>query len=164
MSAKINEIEMNLSELGVLTGLNLMALKKKLENVPIARTGPKGSTLYNLKVALRAIYVHGDDSLPALRLQREKAETRLAEAKAIKVELENAASEKTLVPMVEAQKMFGDLVGSFRTKILAIPSKAAFVVANMKNPGQIEKHLKEHICEALDALSQLSTEPTFESN
>jgi hypothetical protein len=36
--------------------------------------------------------------------------------------------------MAEAQKMFGDLVGSFRTKMLSIPSKVAFVVANMKDP------------------------------
>jgi phage terminase Nu1 subunit (DNA packaging protein) len=164
MMVKMNELVMNLSDLGALTGMNLMALKKKLESVPISGTGPKGSTLYNLKAALQAIYVHGDDSLSALRLQREKAETRLAEAKAIKVELENAASEKTLIPMAEAQKMFGDLVGSFRTKMLAIPSKAAFVVANMKSPGQIETHLKELICEALDALSQLSTEATSGSD
>lgn len=125
---KFKEQVINLSELGELTEINLMTLKEKLTNIPVVGNGPHSSTLFNLKAALQAIYVHADDSLSALRLQREKAETRLAEAKAIKVELENAASEKTLVPISEAQKMFGDLVGSFRTKMLAIPSKAAFAV------------------------------------
>jgi phage terminase Nu1 subunit (DNA packaging protein) len=152
---RVREIKLTLNELGFLTDLDQRNLKKKLAKI-VPENGPNGSTLYDLRPAVHAIFLEGDDSLPALKIQREKAETRLAEAKALKVELENATSEKELVPIAEVRKMYGDLLGNFRTRMLSIPSKAAFVLTHVKTPGEMEAHLTEMIHEALHALLELA--------
>ena len=150
---------MSLSELGVLTGYSFPTLKKKLENI-VPTDGPQSSLLYSLKDAIQVIYSESHDSLPELRLQREREETRLASARAKKIELQNAVLEKALVPFEDAERLYADLVTSFKARLLAVPSKAAYTLSSMRDPVDIETFLKELINEALDELTRRSQDET----
>ena len=126
--------------------IHARVLKNKLHSISPEKGG-QNSTLYPLKESVDAIYKKEKTDLAALKLQREKAEARLAEAKAIKVEMENAATEKSLIPLVEAEKTFGDLVVNFKTRLEALPSKATFMIKNMSNPKLYQfLHLKAVNC------------------
>jgi hypothetical protein len=153
----VKEIKLTLSELELLTGFSLLTLKKKLESVD-PQTGPNSAQLYPLKESVQALYCQGEDSLAGIKLKRELEETRLATARARKLELENAEKEKRIIPIDEAEAMYAELIGNFKNRILAIPSKSAFILANTNDPAEAEAHLTEVIAEAFDELTRKPAE------
>ena len=106
---RLSEIELSLSEMSALFNSDHATVKKRLATIPTTE-GPYKSILYPLKDSLDAFYSSDHSTLPALKLAREKAETRLAEAKAIKVEQENKKNAGELIEMQEAEHRYGEII------------------------------------------------------
>lgn len=152
---RVSEIKLSLSELMVLTDLSPKTLNKRLGDIePI--DGAFKSKLYPLKKAVQAIYVIGIDSVTELDISQKREEIRLTSARASKIEMENAVREKKLVPADDAINAYSDHVIKFKSKLLAIPSKAAHLLASILEPAQIQEALTQMIHEALDELSDSS--------
>jgi len=149
---RVSDIKLNMTELSVLTDLSMVTLKRKLESVE-STPGPLNSLLYPLKKAVHAVYVYGNDNLDELKINREREETRLASARAKKVELDNAEKEKKLIPIEDAESVYCDYVGKFKARLLVIPTKAAHLLTSTQSPGQIQSILTDLIHEALDELT-----------
>jgi hypothetical protein len=146
----------SINELMNLTGKSFRTIKKRLENLTPERDDGKGGIFYDLRVALPQIFKNDlapTKSLLDYRLLREKSEARLAEVKAKKLKLELDLMRKTLIPAAMAEKGWADLVSTFRSRMLALPSRAALLLYDMESIQEIETALTEFVYEALNELS-----------
>jgi phage terminase Nu1 subunit (DNA packaging protein) len=142
----------SITKLSELTGIDRRTCKKRLLTVtPII----KGSAhLYESTSALVMLYGNINGESNVFDLQQEQA--RLNHHKANKAELEADIIRGELIPTELVFDVQGNMVMNCRAKLLAIPTKAASMVHNMTNLGQIEAELKSHIYEALTELSEFN--------
>jgi hypothetical protein len=146
----------SINELMTLTGQCFRTIKKRLENLPPVKEAGNGGTFYDLRQALPKLYQLKDDepkSLIEYRVLREKSEAKLAESKSQKLRFELALMKKQFISIESAEKTWASLISSFRSRMLAIPSRAALIVSNHDTPQEVEATLKEFIHEALQELS-----------
>ena len=80
--------------------------------------------------------------------------TRLLKAQADKAELEVKTLLGTLVAAEEVEIIWSGLIARFRSRMLAIPTRAAHALLSLKEFHDMEQHLKEMIHSALDELSR----------
>lgn len=83
---------------------------------------------------------------------------RLLKAQADKTELEVKSLNGEVIPTDQAELLWSGLVAAFRAKMLALPSRCALRVMNLKTYPEIEGCLKEHVYEALTELSRYDPE------
>lgn len=83
--------------------------------------------------------------------------TRLTKAQADKVEMEIKVLEGKLLGSEIVEKVWSDMVLSFKSKILGMPSRAAFAVLSLNTPSEIEKMLEGIVYEALSELSNFES-------
>ena len=95
----------------------------------------------------------GDDK--ALASQR----TRLAKEQADAVALANAEKRKELLPRNEIVFAWQSLAAACRAKLLAIPTRLAPQIANLKKPAVVKEKLTTAIHEALAELGKTSVAP-----
>lgn len=92
-------------------------------------------------------YTDGD-----LDLGKERA--RLTYHQANIAELDEDVRRGELIPADVVERVWSDMVASFRAKVLSIPTKAAHQFVNLTNISEIQDALKEHHNEALLELSE----------
>lgn len=92
----------------------------------------------------------GDEGL--LDLQTERA--KLAKAQRQKLEREIATLDGKLIPAEDVERVWSGMIGAFRARMLALPSRLAPVVAAEVEPGSCFAALQAGIHEALTELSQ----------
>jgi len=145
----------SINELMTLTGKSFRTIKKRLESITPEQENGNCGTLYDLRKVLPLLYRPSAEpkSLTDYRILRDKSEARLAEAKAQKLRLEVGLMKKKLVPLEIAEKEWAALVSTFRSRMLALPSRASLIVHDLETPQEIEMTLKEFIHEALTELS-----------
>ena len=87
-----------------------------------------------------------------LDLGEERA--RLTHHQANIAELDERVQRGELIPAEIVERVWSDMVASFRAKILSIPTKAAHQFIALNNISEIQDALKEHHNEALLELSE----------
>lgn len=95
----------------------------------------------------------GDDR--ALASER----TRLAKEQADSMALANAEKRKEMLPRSEIVAGWQGLIAACRAKLLAIPTRLAPQIANLKKPTVVKEKLTEAIHEALAELGKTTVAP-----
>jgi phage terminase Nu1 subunit (DNA packaging protein) len=151
---KGNQTLLTFSDLTSLTGVCFRTLKKRMKDVKPAKIDNK-SFYFESMIALPAIYKEERESLdPSMvKVELDKEELRLTRAKADKVELEVGSIRKNLLPADLVEKLISEVVLSFRSSMLGLPSKAALSVKHAQSSEEIELLLRNNVHEALDELS-----------
>lgn len=83
---------------------------------------------------------------------------RLLKAQADMAEIELAERTGLLVTVERIEADWVQMVTACRAKLLGIPTKTAYQIANLKDPEEVEKFLKRTIHEALLELANYETE------
>lgn len=91
---------------------------------------------------------------PAGDLQTEKI--RLTKANADKTELEVEVLKGTLIPAERVEQVVGDMISSFRAKILSIPTKSAHALIGLTDLTEVQSALEIPLYEALEELADYS--------
>lgn len=94
-------------------------------------------------------------------LTLDEARTRKLSAEAELAEIELAKAKGDLVPAALVITAWEEVLRAMKAKLLAIPSKAAPVLAAEDNPGEVQKLLDIEIEEALNELSNY--QPTVDA-
>ena len=94
-------------------------------------------------------------------LTLDEARTRKLAAEAELAEIELAKAKGDLVPAALVITAWEEVLRAMKAKLLAIPSKAAPVLAAEDNPGEVQKLLDTEIEEALNELSNY--QPTVDA-
>lgn len=155
----IKTMQFSLRELAELSAKTFRTVKKRLENLQ-STPGEHGAMLYELKPAIQAIFKPDEQGAPTKSMQyyrmlREKSEARLARGKANKIEFEVGRLKNQLIDVAEAQALISNMIVTFRSKILALPSKCAAQVTGLEDTEEVEEILKDTVYEALNELSQI---------
>lgn len=85
-------------------------------------------------------------------------------AKREKAEIELSHIKKEMHKADEVEKVLNHMLASFRSKMLALPSKAALLLSSKENPKEIEALLERDIYEALGELSDYEPSMFFEED
>lgn len=127
-----------------ITGTRRNIIKDRFSRSGFAPIGKNrgGYDIYSLKEGLRIIYANTS----SVDHMAEKA--RLTKAQADKVELEVALAEERQVDLYEVKAAWERLLGSFRSKMLNIPTKMAPVLFGAET-GEIQNLLENEIRDAL---------------
>lgn len=83
----------------------------------------------------------------------EAERARLTHHQANKTELESKVLKGQLIHAETVEQVQGDMVSSFRSKILAIPTKAAHSMIGLDDLNEAKDILKEYLYEALSELA-----------
>lgn len=86
----------------------------------------------------------------------EAERARLTHHQANKTALEEEVLKGTLIPAETVERVQGDMVSSFRAKILSIPTKAAHALLNLEDMNDAKDTLKEFLYEALKELADFT--------
>lgn len=137
------------TELAQLVGMDWRTVAARIAEAALQPCGDKkGRKLYDSAAALRVVLLPKGRSLesmtPADRLSHRRAEL---------VELELAERRRELLPAGEVRVALERRLGAFRARSLAIPSKAAPLIAPPGKVQQAEEVLTAHIHEALAELA-----------
>lgn len=79
---------------------------------------------------------------------------RLTHHQANKTELEAKVLKGELIPAETVEHVQGAMVGSFRSKVLSIPTKSAGKVQNLSDLAEIEDVIRAEVYEALTELQE----------
>lgn len=125
-------------------------LKLQKEGMPVEKEGARGQshTFDTAKVIDWLVNrASGRDRL-------EEARIRHTLAQAEKVELEIEELRGDLISLDKMKGMWGNVLATFRARILSMPSRLTPLIVTHKDPKQIEKVIKDSCNEALNELSQ----------
>ena len=95
---------------------------------------------------------HQPKTTDDLDLGEERA--RLTHHQANIAELDESVKRGELIPAEVVERVWSDMIASFRAKILSIPTKAAHQFISLTSITEIQDALKEHHNEALLELSE----------
>ena len=131
-------------------------LKWQKEGMPVQREGERGqSNDYDTGKVIDWLVKRASETATALEIAR----VRHTNAQAEKTELEVEVLKGNLIPLETMKIEWGDVVGAFRAKMLAMPSNLGHRLAALREPRKIEKALKESIYEALAELAKYEEKP-----
>lgn len=133
---------LDLSERRVRDLLSELGLPTKGCSLDDART----AYIRDLREKAAGRYTAGD-----MDLSKERA--RLTHHQANIAELDEDIKRGKLIPADVVERVWSDMVASFRAKILSIPTKAAHQFIALNDINEIQDALKEHHYEALQELS-----------
>lgn len=85
-------------------------------------------------------------------------------AKREKAEIELSHLKKEMHKADEVEKVLNHMLASFRSKMLALPSKAALLLASKDDPKEVEALLERDIYEALNELADYEPSLFFEED
>ncbi len=89
--------------------------------------------------------------------ERTRQETLLAQERRLKLELERLELQGSLHHAADVEAVWADILVRFRTRILAVPSQAAPIIAGLKknrSMAEIQAAIEVQVREALTELSQ----------
>src|SRR3990167_4626382 len=141
--------------ISVALGLDRQTVRKAMEGVPPAKMGASGP-VYSLKAAVEALGLGRKKANTGDKNHLDIATIRLKEAQAEKQELNVAKARGEVVYTEAAFKVFIGVLMDIKSKVMAIPTKAAPRVVGMKREAPIQAKLKEVTNEALNVISKLN--------
>jgi hypothetical protein len=144
----------NIDELVELTGKNPKTIKKRLHGLEPAKLEGRG-IYYDAQDALPLIFLEtriqdpkertkNDEEVRAIRLKNELAQ----------VKLDTALGDSLPVQMIESA--WGQLLSTFRARVLGIPSKLSPVLEGL-NKADIKKTLDKETRDICEELSNFDT-------
>lgn len=83
----------------------------------------------------------------------EAERARLTHHQANKTELEESVLRGSLIPAETVERVQGDMVSAFRSKILSIPTKAAHALIGLEELAEAKDVLQQYLFEALKELA-----------
>lgn len=89
---------------------------------------------------------------------------RLIKAKADKTEIEVHALKATYIQAAEVERIWCAIIGAFRAKLLALPSKCSQLIAPLSKPEDIREVLNRQVYEALNELAAYEPQRFTESD
>jgi phage terminase Nu1 subunit (DNA packaging protein) len=95
-----------------------------------------------------------DSAKGALAIDSHVERARLIKAKADKTELEVHALNSTYIQASEVERIWCTIIGAFRAKLLALPSKCSQLIAPFAKPEQIREVLDRQVSECLSELAE----------
>ena len=84
--------------------------------------------------------------------------SRLLKLHADKAQMELDMMRSRLISADEAEELWASLLATFRTRMLAIPTRAAHQVLHLKEFFAIEQSLRDLVCDALTELARYDPE------
>lgn len=121
-----------------------------VQGLPHERTG--GRVLFRWEAAFGWYLEFKAKASKGRPAAEEAARDRLELAKAKLAEIELARAERTLVPVADVVRLWGDQVAAVSGKLSAAPSKYATRVLGLETVGQAQKALDALVQEALGEL------------
>lgn len=97
-------------------------------------------------------------------LNYEEERARLTREQADKVAMENEQRRQRLVDSDDVGMHWGKIISNAKTRLLAIPTKAAPLVLGLKTMPQVRDQLERMIVEVLNELSSANPIPRFEGD
>lgn len=143
----------NIDTLTKLTGSTRRTILNKTTDLTRV-TGKGRELLFESKDALPLIIVGRKETDKTLESER----TRLASAQAEKTELEVEVIKGSLIPSESVEAVVNNMISSFRSKMLSLPTKAAPSVVQMADVAEAEELLRGFVYEALTELSNYDSE------
>ncbi len=147
--------QVTITELESVTGKTYRVIKKRLHNLS-TEPGSRSENCYDCRAVIRE-FAKGDEAAnltyAEVQLERQKAERRLAEAKAKKIEFQLDLLEKLLYPAEQVEKLWSKLIENFKAKLTQLPPKVALRLSHLGNQAEIEGISQDLIYEALEELS-----------
>lgn len=139
-------------ELGLLLGVSGRTVRELASRGVIAKAG-RGR--YSTAEAVRAYAAHlregaalrgGDDATVAAR-------RREAEARAEKIELQNAQVRRDLVPAAEVERLWTEVLADVRARMLAVPARCRSRLGHLTQAdgAAIEEEVRDALKGAADA-------------
>lgn len=155
------------AELAEIVGKSERTLTTWQKNgMPIEVDGGRGSSnLYSPAVVIdwmiqqeinRRIAEHGGGDGDFYDYESERA--RLTHHQANKADLEEQVLRGKLIPEETVERVWTDMIASFRAKMLSIPTKAAHQFLELEDLNHAQDLLKDHIHEALLEISDYEPE------
>lgn len=138
----------SMSELAALTGLGRGAIKTRLASLTPIKEGP--ALLYESKEALPLLYRVGTGG-EALDPQRERALLDRERRKAL--ELANAKTERTLIPVEEVAAAWSEQVMIAKNRLLSLPARTAPLLLRQRDLRTIETTLRDAVISILEELA-----------
>lgn len=143
-------IEASITQLAAMTGFSRKVCKERLEAAEVRFKVEGRSHVYNTKEALPVLYeVNMPDKLD---YQEERA--RLVYHQANKAELEEKQLNGELAPVSEFSNLLEVIFTAFRSKLLALPGRAALEVIALADIHEAEEVLRRYVYEALEEISK----------
>ncbi|MGE3682053.1 MAG: hypothetical protein AB7G93_10030 [Bdellovibrionales bacterium] len=136
---------MSISQLIEFTGLNYKTIRKRLKPLTPVREDGRAK-FYDTKGALPLLFPQNTTEMNHERL-------RLARAKADREEFELAIKRGDYWDAEGTLEDVGRQFTAVRARLLAIPNKAALLLARETEPSRCQKLVYNEICEALADLS-----------
>lgn len=137
-----------LSGLAVELDMDRRAVGRMLTGVPPDGEGPRGANAWLMRTAIAAMTEGGK---PAKSLEAEK--TRHQKEAADRLEMENAARRGELLERVVVDAAVVAAFSRVRSRMLAIPSKAAPLVVQDMEIAEAEHLIRSQVIEALQELA-----------
>ena len=139
----------SLREIEDLTGFDFKRIKKRIGHLEPKKI--EGSIhYYDAKEVLPSLYSEAECKEKPLQLDQERA--KLAAKQTEKTELVIQQIRGDLIPTAAISEALGKTFGAIRSKLLALPSKTAMLLAGL-TPSEIECVLKDNIWDLLEELS-----------
>lgn len=142
----------NKAKLAAILGKSERALTEwQKEGMPIDKNGARGqSNLYNTAKVIEWMIKRATDSTGEM----ERAKLRLIVAQATSAELDVQEKQGTLITVDAMKLMWASVLGSFRARILSIPSRLTPQISGLRDPKKIDKLLKDTLHDALNELAE----------
>lgn len=106
---------------------------------------------------LKAKTIANDDA-KSIEIEKAQEDMKLKKAKREKAELELKITKGDLVTTREVKQTYGDLVQTFRSKMLMLPVKVAPKVIGLKEMKSIQDLIQQEVYNSLTELSKLTTD------
>lgn len=146
--------EWSISGLSVELGIDRRTLSKQLAHVEPVRVDGR-TRLYRLREVVEALF---DARRPDNVVDLRDAQTRRERMKAELAELDLEERRKNLLPADEVEASFISLASGIRTRLLAVPSKAAPLAYAAESIHEAQEVIGSHIQEALEDLANAEVE------
>jgi terminase small subunit / prophage DNA-packing protein len=129
------------------------------EGMPIKKAGERGqSNTYDTEKVIDWLLKRASDS----EGEMEKAKLRLIMAQAEMEELKVKEKKEELISLEKMKYLWANVLGSFRSRVLSIPTRLTPQIMIHKDPKKIERLIKDALYEALNELAEYDPESNSE--
>lgn len=146
------------SELADLLGLSSRWIQKLTADGVIT----KSENGYSLSKSVQQYCDYLRNGAKSNQPELDAANLRLVQAKADTAEISVSILLGDTVRLDMVEKVWGNLVTIFRSRVLAMPWKLAPVLAKMDDPAEIEAAMMEEVKDGLDELSAFDPEEVID--
>lgn len=154
-------ITVSTSTLAKIFGVTTKTIQNLTHDNVLEKSG-RGSYILTKSVLAYVTYLKartgtGEDS-KSIELEKAEEDMKLKRAKREKAELELELAKGELITAKEVEQTYGNLVQTFRAKMLMLPVKVAPKTIGLKDVKTIQSIVEQEVNSALTELSKLTTD------